>query len=370
MTRTPHRVLYVPLLFQPEPWNGIMEHLRLLIDRLDRTRFEPLLVIRDRDGEQTGRLAERCQLPVVHLPDKARPLDMRAVCRLHRVSIVHIHTPVTSGVPATALGARLAGAKVVLTLHQYQPERLPRRTRWINRAVQRTLLSHTTAVSRGVAEAHASNAGLVRERIEIVENGIDFDAGANQEAVLGPRVAGELRVAYFGRLAHEKGLLDLLNAFAKVHAAVPPARLYLAGAGYLDEELRLRAAALGIAEAVIFLGYRADARALMREMDVIVHAPLYEGFGLSVIEAMAAGRAVVATAAPGGIPELIQDGVDGLLTPVAQPEALAQALVRVLRDDSLRAALGDHAVATARSRFDAALMCERIVSIYERLLSR
>jgi glycosyltransferase involved in cell wall biosynthesis len=284
------------------------------------------------------------------------------------VRIVHIHTPVTSGVPATALGARLAGANALLSLHQYQPQRLPLRSRLINRATQRMLLAHTVAVSRGVAESQATNAGLALAPIEIVENGIDLDAGAGVPTAL-PRVEGELRIGYFGRLAQEKGLLDLIEAFARVRNDVPNARLYIAGAGYLEAELRGRAQELALGDAVVLLGYRSDARALMREMDIVVHPPLFEGFGLSVIEGMSAGRAVVATAAPGGIPELIEDGVDGLLAPVGDPLALAQALVRVLKDQELRAALGANALATARRRFDAAGMCRRIVEIYDRLLT-
>jgi glycosyltransferase involved in cell wall biosynthesis len=297
-------------------------------------------------------------------------LDIRQACRRQGISIVHIHTPVTSGVPATALGARLARARAVLSLHQYQPARLPRRARWINRAVQKALLSHTTAVSRGVAESQALNAGLRLESIEIIENGIDLDAGAGQAPALAPPREGELRIGYFGRLAHEKGVLELLNAFAQVRGEVPNATLYIVGAGYLEDDLRARTAHLALGEAVVFLGYRQDARTLMREMDIVVHAPLFEGFGLSIIEGMAAGRAVVATAAPGGIPELIEDGVDGVLVPPEQPDALAQALVRVLRDDALRASLGDHAMATARRRFDAAIMCERTAAIYDRLINR
>jgi glycosyltransferase involved in cell wall biosynthesis len=362
-------VLHVPLLFHPEPWNGIMEHLQVLCDRIDSARYAPLLAVRNRDGEQTRRLAERCRLPVVHLPDHARPLDMRAACRKNGVRIVHIHTPVTSGVPATALGARLAGARTILTLHQYQPQRLPLRSRIINRATQRFLLSHTAAVSRGVAASHADNAGLARPPIEIIENGIDLDAGAAGVPALPPRAEGELRVGYFGRLAHEKGLLDLVDAFALVRNDVPNARLYIAGAGYLEADLRARAQEQAHDDSIVFLGYRTDARALMGEMDVVVHPPLFEGFGLSVIEGMAAGRAVVATAAPGGIPELIEDGVDGLLVPVADPAALARALVRVLRDDQLRSTLGANALATARRRFDAATMCRRVVEIYDRLVA-
>jgi glycosyltransferase involved in cell wall biosynthesis len=362
------RVLYVPLLFHPEPWNGIMEHLQLIVNRLDRSRFEPLLAVRDRDGAQTRRLAERCRLPVVHLPDRSRPLDMRRACRSNQVRMVHIHTPVTSGVPAAALGARLASAKAMLTLHQYQPQMLPRRSRIINSTVQRTLLSHVVAVSRGVAESHVRNAGLALAPIEIIENGVDLDAGAGDPPALAPR-DGELRVGYFGRLAHEKGLIDLLDAFAQVRLNVPTARLYIAGAGYLDAMLRTRAAELSLDDAITFLGYRSDVRALMREMDVVVHPPKFEGFGLSVIEAMAARRAVVATAAPGGIPDLIEDGVDGVLVPVGEPSSLAAALTRVLRDESLRASLGEHAAATARRRFDATTMCDRVFQVYERLLN-
>jgi glycosyltransferase involved in cell wall biosynthesis len=149
---------------------------------------------------------------------------------------------------------------------------------------------------------------------------------------------------------------------------MPAVRAYLVGAGYLEGQLRARAGERGLGEHVVFPGYRRDTRALMRQVDVVVHPPLFEGFGLSVIEAMAAGRPVVATAAPGGIPSLIADGRDGILAPVHDPPALAAALADLLADAPARERIGAAARETAERRFDAQLMCRRTHGIYEDLL--
>lgn len=351
------RVLYVPVLFYAEPWNGIMEHLRVLLAGLDRTRFEPLIGVRPGDGAQTPTLAARAEVATVDLGSSRSVAPLLRVFRQTRPDIVHVHTPSTSGLARLALAARLARVpKIILTLHQVAPDPLPRRSRIVNRAGQR--LVHTTvAVSGGAADTQAVHAGLSRRRIEVIHNGVEdarLDPGATDPL---PRHNGEVWAGYFGRLAAEKGVDTLIDAVGAARRTGVDIRLLVAGDGYERAALEARADDLDCADAVVFAGHRADARMLMREVDIVVHPPRFEGFGLVVAEAMEAGRAIVATNVAGGIPELVRDGDNGVLVPPDDVPALAAAIWRVASDEALRARLG----AAGRLRYEREFAADRMI---------
>jgi glycosyltransferase involved in cell wall biosynthesis len=358
--------LLLPILFHPEPWNGIMEHLRLLATYADQQRYRFILAIRPGDGGQTRLLAERAALRIVDLGDRRLAGEIRRVCRDESVDLVHIHTPSTAGVAKLALGARLAGARAAVSYHQVQPARLPVRARLANRVAQAVLLNRSTAVSLGVAETLAAHAGLRRDGISVIPNGV---APAPDGAVpVLPREDGTVWFGYFGRLAAEKGLPFLIDGFAEARAAGAPARLVILGEGYEREALERQVREAGIGDAVDFKGYQPDARAWMRSVDVVVHVPEFEGFGLALIEAMEAGKPVIASRVPGGIAELVNDGENGCVVGYPDVSALAGAICEMARDAQRRATLG----AAGRARFErlytAESMVARIASIYDDVL--
>src|SRR5215216_1286321 len=191
------RVLFVPVLFYPEPWNGIMEHLRVLIGGLDRERFEPMLATRPDDGAQTRLLAERVGVETVDLGASRSVAPLRRVLRDVRPDVLHVHTPSTSGLAKLALAARLARVpRVLVTLHQVAPDPLGRRSRVVNRAGQ-FLVDATVAVSTGVADTQARRAGLSRGRIQVVRNGVPHAPieGVADDVV--PRREGDVWAGYF-----------------------------------------------------------------------------------------------------------------------------------------------------------------------------
>ncbi|MGH2353212.1 MAG: glycosyltransferase, partial [Chloroflexota bacterium] len=319
MTDRPWRVLIHPFYFLPEQWNGMDEHLLLLSRHLDRSRFELLLLTHPTDGPQSQALAERAGIRAIAAPYgsgagfRQRVAALRALYARERVDLVHLHSPAAGGQAASALAARLAGVKATLaTYHQVQAQRLSAKSRLVNSLTHRFLVRRTMAVSRGVKETLVSAAGLPMAKIDVVHNGIDrpspVDGTGAVPAGLPARVPGEVWLAYFGRLSPEKGLKGVLQALARLAPCCPEARLLIAGDGPERTDLESLAAELAIADRVHFLGWRADARAIMEQVDVVVHAPVYEGFGLAVLEAMAAGRAVVGNDSPGGVSEIIVHG--------------------------------------------------------------
>jgi glycosyltransferase involved in cell wall biosynthesis len=137
----------------------------------------------------------------------------------------------------------------------------------------------------------------------------------------------------------QKKVSDIIRSLPLVLRQTPNARLLIVGDGTDRAMLETLAIDTGVAAAVIFAGYQADTRPFFDLMDIFVHAPASEAFGLVVAEAMMAGKPVVATRV-GGIPQVVAEGTTALLVPPAHPEELARALLRLLADPGSAAELG------------------------------
>jgi glycosyltransferase involved in cell wall biosynthesis len=169
------------------------------------------------------------------------------------------------------------------------------------------------------------------------------------------------------RLRREKGHDVLLDAFALVRREVPTARLVLVGDGEFAASVRAQVTAMGLGESVVFAGVVPDVWPYLAEADVFALASRSEAFGIAVVEAMAAGLPIVASAS-GGIPELVEPGVSGDLFPPGDHRVLASHLVRLLRSPERRAAMGQAArVAAAGHRRERAV--ERYMELYEQMLA-
>lgn len=305
-------------------------------------------------------------LEPVHLPlggTLAHPTTVGAIGRLAKLALareaalVHCHDlhAVLVGVPA----ARLAGVPVIASrrdlAHHVRPGLRPA-LRLALRGADRVLANAAT-----VAAQAACADGVPPERIAIVPNGLDlprFDArAAAPPDDPPPAPGGAPTVVTVARLTHPvKGHDDLLVAAARVRRALPAVRFLLVGDGPRRAELERAAAGLGVADVVTFLGRRRDVPALLARADLVCHPARAEGLPNAVIEAMAAGRPIVATAA-GGVPELIRDGEHGRLVPVGDADALADAMLATLGDRARAAAMGR----AARAHVERELTLERLV---------
>jgi glycosyltransferase involved in cell wall biosynthesis len=176
-----------------------------------------------------------------------------------------------------------------------------------------------------------------------------------------------LLVGTVGRLHPQKGFASLLAAVARVRERLPAIRLLLVGGGALRRDLVARAEALGLAEVVIFAGSRGDVPEILAALDLFVLPSLWEGLPNAVLEAMAAGLPVVATAA-GGTPEVVVDGETGLLVPPGDVTALAEAIERLLRDPGLRRKMGEAGRKRVEGHFTIEQTVAQTVALYETLL--
>jgi glycosyltransferase involved in cell wall biosynthesis len=187
----------------------------------------------------------------------------------------------------------------------------------------------------------------------------DASPGYRQELAVGAR---EVVIGYVGRMAPIKDLPTLIRAFGLALRTSGGLQLLLAGDGAVRREIEGLSRELGIAARVHFLGWIDDLPRLYATMDICALASLNEGTPVAIIEAMAAGKAVVATAV-GGVADVVEDGITGILVPSHNVEALAAALVRLAHDPEKRQQMG----ATARRRAAEAYSSNRLVNDVERL---
>jgi glycosyltransferase involved in cell wall biosynthesis len=283
--------------------------------------------------------------------------DLLTTVRRERVGLLHLH-----GYGATDIGrvvARLAGIPSIVHEH-FIDQRSPVPERMADLAL-RPLTTWAIAVSGAVRDFMVRRRAIPPDRLEVVPNGAALEAMAlapprGSPGALALRAElgippGHAVVAIVGRLNPIKGHTYFLRAAERVLRELPDVTFLVIGDGELDAELRAEARGLGLGERVIFTGYREDVPALLQATDILAITSLSEGSPLNLFEAMAAGCAVVATRV-GGIPELLEPERTGLMVPPADPEAIAGAMLRLIRERELRHRLAEAARAVVSQRFD------------------
>ena len=240
---------------------------------------------------------------------------------------------------------------------------------------------HLRLLSDGViVVAESGRAALLAhrfpgDRVEVVPPGRDLAPffrvadGAVAPAEI-PGVPPAARVVLtVGRLAPLKGLTYLIEAWQRVVHAISDAFLVIVGNGELEDELRRQTAASGVAERVIFTGFRTDIPALLARAELFVLSSLWEGMPMAAAEALAARRPVVATAV-GGTPEVIIHEQTGLLVPPRDSQSLASAIGALLDDPALAAALAAAGQLRVRGRHTRAALVEATRSVYLQVLAQ
>ena len=350
--------------------------LLMLIEGLDRDAWEPTLLLDDDPG--SAPLAERAQalgVDIRRLPPMPLGLSggLRAArlarwLRAERPAVFHatLSWPLAA---KWALAAAVAARVPAVATVQLIPEfKLERSSAWQLRALAAGV-DRYVAVSRDVADELVRRFHYPAAKVEVVYNAVRLERfegppppGLREQLDLGRGLPVVLTCA---RLDQQKGHDVLLRAAAQL----PEVAFALAGEGPERARLEALAGELGIADRVLFLGYRTDIPQLLAACDVFALPSLYEGSSLAVLEAMAARRAVVSSAI-GGTDELIDDGEDGVLVAPGEVEPLAAALRQLLADGERRERLGRRARERMEADFTPAAMRGRIVAIYEELLAR
>lgn len=295
-------------------------------------------------------------------------LKLTAFIRRERFSVIHTNDLYSNlfAIPA----AWLARVPVIISSRRdmsrwwwYTPTR-----RKILRRIQ-SLSTRVLVNSEAVRQDLITRDGFDPKRIVVVYNGIDFEkfssAKGNRGQLL-PEVPLDSKVIVMVANMHAgaKGHGDLIEAARTVKERFPETRFLLAGDGEMRPFFEDQVRALGLAEMFVFLGHRTDIPQLLSCCDIGVLASKSEGLPNAVLEYLAAGLPVVATAV-GGVPEIIENDVHGLLIPPENPAALSTAILRLLEDPQLRASLGKAGQERARTRFNFPGVLENLRQVYE-----
>jgi glycosyltransferase involved in cell wall biosynthesis len=327
-------------------------------------------------------------LPVPMARKLLSPGHVRTLRRLVRllrtrdVGLLHVHTPVAATLGRVA--AWLAGTPVVFyTAHGfYFHEYTPARYRGPLMALEWLLGRTTDHLFTQSAEdlETARRHGITRvENSSYLGNGVDVEAFAAVSAESRDAVRRELGlneevvVAFTGRFVREKGIAELVHAFARVHGDRPGMRLLIIGGALpsdrdpAEADLAALVARPGIGDAIITTGFTDRVAEYLSAADIFVLPSYREGMPRSILEAMAAGRPVVATNVRGSREEVV-DGATGFLAPVRDAERLAKVIGRLADDPDLRTRMGTAGQARARELFDERHVFDRLLDVYRRYL--
>ncbi len=361
---------------------GTEKMLADLILNLDRSRFSPELIVLKPPGATAKMLSEK-GIPVksIGLPRWFSPgygIKLPgALSRLSRMlakarpDILHCYL-----FQANFLG-RIAAKRtgIPVNISSLRVEEKERGSHILLERLSRPLVTGYTAVCDEVRNFGIQKLGIAPEKIITIPNGINPEPYAEgnrnkvrEELGIGRDVP---LIGTIGRVHRQKGMDILLRAAGNIRAEFPPLRVIVVGEGPEQGKLRILARESGLSDSVIFTGLRRDIPDILAGMDLFVLASRWEGMPNVILEAMAAGRAVVASDT-GGARELVQQGETGILVPVEDVEALSSAIMNLLAKSSFSTDLremGRKAQELVKAYYSLTRMVERTQELYERLMS-
>jgi L-malate glycosyltransferase len=321
------------------------------------------------NGELRNRAAEGLELLALA---PSTEMDLSAAWRLSRAikqlrpDVVHAHDPHGVAMAALALSMSTQPKRAPLVASRRVDFRLKQNalSRWKYDQVDCFICASEAIRKMLVAD------GVAPLRVVTVHEGIDLEhvaaapvAPLHEELWLphGSPVVGNIAA-----LVPHKGHRHLIEAAALVMRDVPDARFVIAGDGELRPNLEHQVKHLGLDKHVFLTGFRADVLSLLKAFDIFAMSSVTEGLGTSLLDAMACAKPIVATTA-GGIPEVVQDGGTGLLVPTRDHQAMAAAIVRLLKDVALRRRMGEAGLALVTAKFSAERMVQETLGVYERV---
>ncbi|HEX8726400.1 MAG TPA: glycosyltransferase family 4 protein [Gemmatimonadaceae bacterium] len=347
-------------------WRGGERQAFWLAAELARRGHQSTVAARSRHPLATR--AREAGLPVVNCSprfegDPLRVYRIRRAIRRFHIDIVHAHT----GHDVTLGALAIVGTKAKLVISRRVDFRLRDNpgTRWkYGRA------SAIIAVSHAVADVLVAG-GIDRWRIQVVPDGADVHRDvppASAETLAGLGVPPGAPVAVqVAQLVGHKDPLNFVRAMAHAHALAPALHGLLVGDGAMRPAVEAEIRNLNAGAYVHLAGFRTDADALIAAATEFVLSSREEGLGSVLLDALFLGRPIAATRA-GGIPEVVRDGVDGLLVPTRDPEALGAAIARLVNDRSLAGRLGDAARERAE-QFSVERMTDGTERVYQAVLA-
>ena len=318
-----------------------------------------------------------CGIPLHSLsPHKLFPwylVSLPALLVKGRFDILHCHL-VASNIIAKPIG-RLCGVQVIVNHdHTNDDYRAKERVRLALDALSNRLASHLIAVSESCRQFLIRRERVPAGKITLIQNAIDLrrfnrECGTRAAArrMLGLAEGGPV-VAGVGRLNPQKNFPLFIRVAAEILRRHPDAVFLLAGEGPEEEKLRSLARDSGVADRILFCGYVPDTRQVYLAADVLLMPSRFEGLPMTLLEAMAMGLPVVASALD-GIAEVLEDGVDGFLVPSGNAPMFCDRVCQLIADRAMAVAMGAAASDKIAARFSTERMCREVERVYDRFLT-
>lgn len=345
--------------------HGGAERLTLaILERFDRERFDlRVCALQERGGNPVAKDLEKAGIPVdlLNIPTLRHPANLfKIIGYLRRRKPQLIHAQLEFSIVLGSLAAKLTGIPCVTTLHTLDNPQQPR-AYWryrITLAALKHLCSRSIGVSESARLHHLRDGNIPGEKIITLYNGIDLSAyqDPSPEACLEKRkelgLAPNSTIAVTVAVLREpKGIQFMLQAMAQLRETNPTLQYLVVGDGEHGPTLKEQARSLGLENQVVFAGQRKDIHEILPLCDFFVLPTLTEALPTVLMEAMAAKKAMIASNV-GGVPEMIQDGVNGRLLPPGDVPALVKACAQLADDSALRKAWGTAGQAICHEKFN------------------
>jgi glycosyltransferase involved in cell wall biosynthesis len=374
-------------VYEGVAYGGTEEYILLMLRYLDPSRYQPIVVIsgfnyRFCPPEFLAKV-QALGVPIVHSADTGHSrlqsftndtLNLIRTFRQLDVDVVHIHNQRPDGGRRATVAARLAGVRAVLRSEHLPPSSNINFHTPYSIKLFDALTDYIIAGSDSCLQEHLSLLGRDATKTLRIFYGIELDrfspdhdvAAAKARLGLDPTIPTVGKIA---RLAPEKGHIYLIEAAAKVIRAFGPVNFLLAGNGPLEAQLRARVAQLGIADHVHFLGFAQDTVPFIEAMDITTMASVSEGISLAMLEYMAMGKPVVSTREP-SFEETVIGEESGILVALKNPDALAEGILKLLRDPALAEKIGAGAYKRVRAEFDICRNVAHFMDLYDTIFAR
>lgn len=340
---------------------------RYLLEGLQARGIENLMACR---ADSDLALAAAPYADVRGMP-MAGDLDVRLIPRIYaliqstRPDVVHLHSRIGADIMGGIAG-RLAGVPIVHSRRQDNPESP------LAVAIKYRLFDRVVAISEGISKVLLAE-GLPSNKLRVVRSAVDAKPfqGARDQQWLWSEFGlpqGSRTLAVVAQLISRKGHRFLLQALPKLLQAFPELQVIFLGKGPAEADIKNLISELGLEKQAHLAGFRVDLARILPCLDLLVHPALMEGLGVSLLQASSAGIPIVASRA-GGIPEAVRDGLNGLLVPPGDVEALEQAVARILGDADLARRMGQAGQALIEQEFSVDGMVEGNLAVYRELLA-
>jgi len=349
------------------------EHYINLVKGLQKNGIEVTALCNFREVEMEDLRKHNIEVLPFSLKGELNPInDLQALIKVVKilkkqdVDIIHCH-----GFKAGLIGrmaAWITGCPCVYTIHNFLPEAVSKIKRMAAIWIEKTLFFKTDyiiAVSQALKKYAINTFGIPEDRIEVVYNGIQIPQSEDDGICIRKKWGikeDDILVGTVARLIRSKGIDFLIKAIPKILSQYPNVKFMIVGSGPEEERLKEFAESLNCSNNIIFAGYVKYIWYYYKAFDIFILPSLSEGLGISVLEAMASSKPVIASNT-GGIPEIIEHGVNGYLISPGDSGEISEAILHLILRPEERKRYGDAGYLTVMKKFDNQIMIDRTLDI-------